>query len=311
MTSLTVMLAACGGGGDAGVSEGENGGSKWNPPVTPIPISQPSDLQLTVPTPTYAENSDNLATFNAINQFRSSLGLGLLAQNTKLDAAAMNHVDYEVLHHVFGHDEIRGYAGFTGVDATERAAYAGYMARWVGDLGAGVGKAGVAAFINSVYHRGSLMNQQISEVGIANAADSTVQFISVSDALRTQRNAPDFIAVYPLDGQTALPLAMGNETPKPFPSITLPSSPISFVSAHGTTLKVTRFTVTAQGDAAPLTTQLITKESDPNVIYLSSNEAYIAGVDPFLPNTVYNVSFVGKVDNLDVSKTWSFTTADH
>jgi uncharacterized protein YkwD len=294
-------MACGGGGGSADISDTIT-------PSIPIPLS---DLQLVVPPPSYLTNTENVASFEAMNAFRSSLGLGLWAQNSKLDMAAQNHVNYEVLHHVFGHAEVLGLPGFTGVDATERAAYVGYMANWVGELGAGIGAEGVNALVNSVYHRSGLMNQSMSEVGIANSTDPTyqVQSISFSNALKTQHNAPDYVAVYPLDQQTNVPLTMVAETVDPFPTIASPSSPISFISAAGTKLEVIHFTVTAQGAVTPLSTQLITQDNDPNPGYLPSHEAYIVGMTPFSPNTVYNVSFVGAVNNVQINKEWSFTTA--
>lgn len=310
-TILAIVLAACGGGGS---NESSEGGTTLSP-VTPPRVIEPSDLQLTVPTPTYGANSANLASFNAINEFRASLGLGLWAQNTKLDMAAQNHVDYLVGNNIYsGHGELKELNGFTGVDATKRAAYIGYIANWVGEVGTpGVGILGINSLIDTVYHRSALMNQQMTEVGIANSANPhlTTQWINFSNATKKQNNESNFIAVYPLNGQQNVSLLMMGESINPFPSIPFPSLPISFISAEGTKLTVTSFTVTVQGHLIPLITRLITKENDINQGYLPAHEAYIAGIEPFLPNTVYNVSFVGKVNEMNVSKNWSFTTGNY
>jgi len=309
LTTLAALLTACGGGG----SSGSNISGETNPPAIPSDVKQSEHLQLTVPTPNYDVNAENLASFNAINKFRASLGLGLWAQNTKLDLAAQNHVEYEVLHKVFGHYETKGLAGFTGYDPNERAVYVGYAPNWVGEVAVtGTGQEGIEALINSVYHRSGLMNQEKSEVGIANSSDQLfpVQCVNFSNAKGSQNNSPDFIAVYPLNNQINVPTFMILETPDPFPSLKFPGSPISFASVAGSKLKVISFTVTQQGFPMPLITQLITQDNDPNPGHLPAHEAYISGVERFLPNTTYIVHFEGFIDAKPTKRDWSFTTGD-
>ena len=315
ITSFTLLLMACGGGsgshsatGGTGNTSGSGDDVVVSPPIPPV---QKEDLQTVVPVPTYDVNSANFSSFNEINAFRASLGLGLWSQNLLLDKAAKNHVDYELLNREYGHDETPGKPGFTGVDATERAVFAGYSSSyWVGDLGtATVGS--VRTLINTVYHRSYLMSQEMSEVGIANSPNPTdpVQFISFSNALKIQSNASDYQAVYPLDGQTNVPVFMMGESVDPFPEIPLPSSPISFASVAGSKLSVTHFTVTQEGQDSPLPTQLRTQDNDPNPGYLPAHEAYLVGIVPFATYTTYQVHFDGLIDSTPVSRDWHFTTS--
>src|SRR5471030_3256960 len=58
------------------------------------PTVTPGNLQTTVPAPTYAAGSQELAFYTTFNAFRQAEGLGLLAQNSKLDAADRNHLNY-------------------------------------------------------------------------------------------------------------------------------------------------------------------------------------------------------------------------
>jgi hypothetical protein len=106
---------------------------------------------------------------------------------------------------------------------------------------------------------------------------------------------------------------MVGEIPNPFPELnyndysTKTSSPITFYSANGTTLSVTTFTVTQAGQSTPLSARLLTAATDVNKA-VQPNVAHIIGNAPFLANTKYVVTFVGAVNGVSVSKTWSFTT---
>ncbi len=120
---LVALLAACGGGGSG--SGADNGGAS---PGGGAPA--PPDLQTSVSAPTYADGSGELVYFQFINHLRQQLGLGLLAQNVSLDAAAANHVAYldpsftdaEMLSGI----EDSSKPNFTGVSAQDRCTHVGY-----------------------------------------------------------------------------------------------------------------------------------------------------------------------------------------
>jgi len=267
-------------------------------------------LQTTVPTPSYPVGSANLDTFNAINTFRQSLGLGLWAQNAHLDQAAQNHVNYEVANNVLSDVETNGLPDFTGATVLNRVLYTGYNGNGVGEVGSSIGgSAAVAGLINTVYHRSGLMNQSAIQVGIANSSDASdpVSVVNYGYLSSMQSNAPGFTAYYPLNGQTGVNLFIYPEDIIAFPNLTLPSSPISFISALGTELLVTSFTVTEAGASAPLPSSYLTDDNDPNDT-LDSNEAYLVGNAQFSPNTKYNVTFTGTVNGEPVFAQWSFTT---
>ncbi len=95
------------------------------------------------------------------------------------------------------------------------------------------------------------------------------------------------------------------------------SYPIHLASEASTTLSVTSFTVTEQGQTTPLDVRLITKAtSAQDTQYLSANIAFIVGKAPFKPNTKYNVRFVGTAtgsatgttNGMAIDKSWSFST---
>lgn len=345
--TLSVMLAACGGGGssDSPANNTPVGNTPANP-TTPAPTPEPvpttppvvvtpppSDLQTTVPAATYMAGSQELAFYSALNDFRSKVGLGLLAQNAQLDQAAKNHVNYVLTNtdvnfsatdpktgRPMFHIEESARPGFTGVQESDRAKAAGYAGAYVGESGAyGMGGGGLNAFntlLGAVYHRQGLMFQEQRDIGVSIGNDAAqTAVIELGYMTKPQSNASDFMGVYPADKQTDIPLASYPELPNPFPELTTyeavqsgTSYPISVIGKSFTTLTVTTFTVTEQGQTEPLPARLFTKETDPNK-YVDSNAAFLVGRAPFKANTTYTVRFVGTVNGVEKSKTWNFTTA--
>ncbi|GAB2880904.1 hypothetical protein GCM10027277_57480 [Pseudoduganella ginsengisoli] len=335
--TLSVLLTACGGGGG-----GATTGSTPNTPSAPStptdttptpPVVVPGDLQTTVPAPTYQAASQEMAFFTALNNFRSAVGLGLLAQNQQLDQAAKNHVNYllsnpdinfSAIDQATGrpmfHVEQQTRSGFTGVLESDRAKAVGYMGAYVGESGAyGLGNGGakvLADLASGIYHRQGLMFQEQREIGISMGSDSAqTTVIELGYMTAPQRNASNFVGAYPADKQTDVPLASYQEVPNPYPELTTfdavqkgTSYPISIVTKSNTTLTVATFTVTEQGQTEALPMRLFTKDSDPNK-FLLGNIAFVVGRAPFKANTNYTVRFVGTVDGAAISKTWTFTTA--
>jgi hypothetical protein len=274
-----------------------------------------------------------LNAFNEINTIRSSLGLGLLAQNTYLDLAAKNHATYigqnfETDRSIWGHIENAAYPGFTGVTPSDRALFAGYAANTgevvTLDAPNGYSLTPVQVFMDSVYHRVGIIDHCIRDIGIGEFTKilkNTAPFVPfvIDIGVKTcQRNASDFVMHYPASGQTNLPVTMMAETPNPIKDLPLnadgsldflqTSYPISVASVTGTTIAVTSITVTAQGDTTPLPMTTITASNDPNPGYLSTNWAFFVGKAPFKAKTTYNVAFVGTANGVPITQNWSFTT---
>lgn len=330
--AVSLSLTACGGGGGGG-----NSTTSPTPPVTPPVVTPPvvtppsSDLQTSVPAATYAVGSQEAVFFNALNEFRSKLGLGLLAQNQKLDIANQNHLKYLLTNSDVNfsavdpktgrplfHLEDAARANFTGVSELARAQFAQYPGTYVGETGAyGRGKGSataIADLIGTVYHRAGLMFQFPREIGIAAGNDiNQTMVITFAYQSSQQRNAKEYFGSYPADQQTNVPRVAYIETPNPMPDVayadfgTKTSFPINVVSADNTVLTTSSFTVTEAGQSVPHDSRLLTKDTDPNK-QLAANTAYLVGKSPFKANTIYNVSFKGSVNGAAVAKTWSFTT---
>lgn len=329
VTSVLLSLAITACGGSSTATTASSAPTTQAPPVAPAAPEQ--DLQKAVPAPTYAAGSEELAFFNAYNEFRAQAGLGLLAQNTKLDLAAKNHLNYQAQNadlDLFATDPATGRAvfhieapsrpGFTGIQELDRAKFVQYPGTYVGETGSfGLGKGATKAFgdlLATVYHRAAFMYQFPRDIGIVVGTDKN-QTVIVEFGYETKKqfNASNYFGSYPGDKQTGVRLVAATELPNPFPDITLQeyptktSYPVNVMSAEGTTLAVTSFTMTESGQVTALDARLITKDSDPNK-YVAANTAFLVGKAPFKPNTTYTVVFSGTVNGGAVNKSWSFTT---
>nr|WP_229262423.1 CAP domain-containing protein [Duganella guangzhouensis] len=272
-----------------------------------------------------------------MNDFRSKVGLGLLAQNAKLDTASTNHLNYLLANDVSNggtvnfnsydpatgrsmlHIENGALAKFTGIQELDRAKFAQYDGSYVGEeVTFGGNQGGAAAFgtlAQTVYHRAGLMLQNVREIGVAVGTDKS-QTVVMEMGLKTNQSvASDYVGVYPADGQTGVALHAYVEAPNPFPDLstanddfpTKTSYPISVSVVTGNTIAVTTFTVTEAGQATPMDARLMTRANDPNA-YLGSNIAFLIAKAPFKSSTSYNLKFVGTNNGVAFSKEWSFKT---
>lgn len=331
-----MILAGCGGGGGGSHSSVGTPSNLPTGPATPVVI--PGDIQNTVPALTYSPASQEYAFVTALNDFRSRLGLGLLAQNQQLDTASANHLAYLLLNDknyggtvdFNGYDPVSGRSWlhiengalqkFTGAQELERAKFANYTGTYVGEevtFGGGLG--GTAAFgtlAQTVYHRAGLALQNVREVGVAVGSDRSQTVVMEMGLKTAQSVSSDYIGVYPYDRQVGVALHAYVESPNPyigelstanddFPTKT--SMPISVSVASGHTITVTAFTVVEAAQASPLAGRLMTSANDPNR-YLDKNVAFWTGKAPFKAATTYSVKFSGTNDNVPFSKEWSFTT---
>lgn len=94
--TIALALVACGGGGGGGDSGGSAPATSAPPQALadPAPPQTGGTLQASAATPTYPQNSGELAAFNYLQSVRTSCGFGAVNQNMKLDTAALAHADY-------------------------------------------------------------------------------------------------------------------------------------------------------------------------------------------------------------------------
>ena len=339
--SALISLAVVGCGGGSGSSDKNPVAINPIAPVSPptpaspvVPSPQAAHLQAAV-APTYNAGSSEALALTKLNAFRAVQGLGPLNQNANADIAAKNHAAYVTTNQsgATPHAEVAGKPGFTGVDAMDRLIAAGYPAKSATEVIAfstqfpSPDESAIDNLANTVYHRAGMMYQGMTTVGIAPENQGSPLYVAI--ALTTpQVNAGDYVGMYPANNQTGVWLTHSVESPNPFYQemamsqenmCTKTSAPVSLTSEASTILSVTSFTVTEEGQTAPLDARLINKAtSTQDNTYLTPNIAFLVGKAPFKPNTKYNVHFVGKetgaatcsAAGLMIEKSWNFTTGN-
>lgn len=342
-----VLLTACGGGGGGG---GANSTVVSNtPPVTapstpatptaPTPSPADGNIVVSVPPPTYAAGSGNLLVFNAINDLRSKIGSGLLAQSALLDKSADAHWKYIDQNGVLElHQETAGKPGYTGARAADRIAAAGYAATLSAEAifstsGADKYSTCVAEWANSVYHAALLFASTI-DIGVAsgniNAGGNTlcVVDLATSNTQAAQLPGAGSVRVYPYANQTGVPFVFFNRTETPTPAADLAElgTPVTvnFETkglALSVPLAISQFSLGTAGGAAVESRILVNKAGKLGPVISSNGPALtddpqmqgfaatLVPVKRLNPSTVYTVSLIAVVDGKAINKTWSFTTA--
>lgn len=321
--ATSLVLTACGGGG----------GSSSTPAPAPSPAPSPSTaLQTSVPAPTYAAGSAELAAFTVLNAQRERCGFGLLAQNAALDQAAKGQTNYQVQRMlegtIGGHDQTQGLSGFTATTPSARVALAGYSAALVTEglvwLPPGqpldvTGEAQIRRLMASVYHQRSLL-QVYRDAGFsmafADQAPAVTRFHVMTVNLAYPSGAagqqPSSTVTYPCDGVTGVAPSMPAESPDPFARLGFTSGvgagvghPIYVRTPEGTTVRLTSATVMAGAKSLPIS--LFHQADDPND-RLAKNEAFVIPREAMAVSTTYSVNLAGTADGVAFSRSFSFST---
>lgn len=297
------LLSACGGG---------DGGDKTS-------LSTSTAAGQLIQEPGAPVVSNNIATdgFNWINYRRSQIGLAPLVRNSLIDNAALGHSNYLNSNNVVVHNQVKGKPGFTGETLYDRLTASNYGVTSVwGEVIAGVatnsGFYMAENLITAVYHRFLIFEPIFKEGGAGAAVNNSGYAYFTTDLAGNSRYGPGLpagqIVSYPFNGQTkvATSFSSDEEEPDPVPNQNVVGYPISVHANFDATLSVTTFTVRPRGAGADLTVRLLSKESD--AINTSRSVAAIIPLAPLLAATTYDVSFIGKVNGANVTRSWSFTT---
>lgn len=127
---------------------------------------------------------------SGIQRARSLAELSRLKENRELARSAQNHADYLARHGGLAHTEDSTLSLFSGVEPEDRAVAAGYASRQVREL-AGLNLIGVdsfAALMASVYHRLSVLNPLVNEIGIGVSRNSQGGVVYVINAGHSRWN---------------------------------------------------------------------------------------------------------------------------
>ena len=323
-TVVALLVAGCGGGGgdDAAVAP-----APYVAPVEPPAVTS-------VPAPVY-EDARRAGAFKRLNEIRAAAGLGLLAQNKLIDAAAQAHSAYIITNgEALGHGETVGKPGFTGINSAARMIHAGYRdfdrstevaAALVisGVLPSQAGANLIDSLMGTPYHRNGILRPEYSEVGVGFYSDSSRGILTVDFGCTVEnaQGAPlTVVSVWPPSDAVDVPTTMHPEAPNPIPENGVdPAGYSASVKVDGRyrSIDVTSFgMVDAEGNSVD--TKLLSYETDPVLRGYYGDSSFAAALPrrPLEKNTRYTVTFVGflilAVDGSRVpfTKAWSFTTGE-
>ncbi len=173
---------------------------------------------------------DQVTALSEVNRVRTVLGLAVVDEDEKLNAAAQAHADFIVANcdryddtGLSPHEEDPEWPGFTGVMPWDRTDTFGYQAMGIGEVIAFVNhpKRAVSGWIDTLYHRLPLIDPTAIAVGYGNATGAEgcswdmLQNVDVMD-LGFKGSAEDVVVLYPGDQMTGVARAFdGYESPQP------------------------------------------------------------------------------------------------
>jgi len=344
--AATFVLTACGGGGGGDspatpATPGSTGTTTPNPaPTTPTTPADPTPVVPAptpdpVPTPTPTPNPNapepgigeagapvvtgDIAVDgrNWINFRRAQIGMPVTTENAAINNAAVGHSNYLRLNNTISHDQVAGRQGFTGADLGARLVSATYTMPTnegyaYGEVISGsqrsCGSCMAEELITAIYHRFVIFEPMFRDIGTGAAtAANGYNYFTADFATRNGFGpgiAANTLVVWPFNGQARVPTYFLSDTeqPDPIPEFNAVGYPISVHTNLNAEITVTSFTVQQRGGS-----NLVTRTVNP--LAGRKTAASIVPLGVLLPSTTYDVSFVGKVNNVAVTRNWSFTTA--
>lgn len=252
-----------------------------------------------------------------MNEYRDALGIPRLTSSSLLQTAAQAHSNYLATNNVTGHGEIANKPGFTGINAKNRASYFGFS----GGIGEGItyghptGALGMDSLLDAPYHRLSIIDPHNDFIGTGfnNVADLVVNYGNT----RTSENKAT-VVMYPYNRQPDAKISwFAAENPNPLRFwgldkvyVGYPISYTYYSSQSADQLIVKNASLkNQQQQAVPFYDVTPAREDS------SNRHVFLIPKSPLQPGQTYtaNVEAVSKAKDgstTDVSRTWTFKTAD-
>lgn len=304
---MTLALSACGGAGTSSSTSTPD----VSIPNTNLPLTQEPGA------PIFQGNtaSDGL---NWFNFRRQQSGLPALTRNTRMDAAAQAHSEYQRLNNTITHNQTAGLPGFTGVDLLARLNQAGYtfdprFAHAYGEVISSTSDASgfymAEELVAAIYHRFVIFEPTFKETG-GGAAYSNGNYYFTTDFAANNGYGPGLtagnVATYPFANQERVPVVFNSdyESPDPVAGQNEVGYPISVHANIDAVLTVQNFSVKAR-NGSPLPVKLLVNQSDHET---PRSAAAIVPLVVLSGNTIYDVDFSGTLNGVAIQRSWSFRT---
>jgi uncharacterized protein YkwD len=296
------LLAACGGGSEPAAS------------AAAAPTQQVTTAEVGAPQATGDTATDG---FNRFNYRRQQAGLASISRNALIDSAAQGHSNYQKLNDTITHDQTPGSPGFTGKTVLDRLTAAGFTFNQnsfaYGEVISATGDpSGINAadeLVGAIYHRNVILEPMFKEAGAGAATvPNGYTYLTVDFAANGLGSGVGSgnLVTYPVANQQGVErfVFSDREVPDPVPGQDQVGYPVSIHADITAAVKVQSFTLRPRGGAA-LEARLLTNAGDSNT---PQSAAAIVPLAALASQTTYDAQFIGSVDGVAVSRSWSFTT---
>ncbi len=245
--------------------------------------------------------------FLVLNRLRAAMGLDPFTLDPALCAAADSHARYLAENDATGHEQTQGRPGFTGThpwDRTRAYGFSGGTWEAAGYVVADPSEA-VAAIFDAPYHRVPFLQPGTARLGVGVSARGTV----IDGEMFLGRGA----VTSPAPDQREIPVSWrGYERPDPLRMWPVLQRPVGYpivladFAGDGETAQLVVTSARLILGGKPVETYLNTPANDE----LLTDAAILLPVEPLRPGATYTVAIVASRGARDLSRRWSFTTAN-
>jgi tetratricopeptide (TPR) repeat protein len=265
-----------------------------------------------IPNPAALVASDAGVALAAVNAARADAGLPAVRLDPRLSASALSHSFYWLFNYfapsVAGlgiHLETAGDPGYTGVYPWTRSIAFGYPNQRIGEdiTHSGAPDTAVAEWVNSVFHRFSILRPDLRVIGYGEADVGSIAMEDMEFGFAIATNAPPVL--YPGAGQTQVPaIFVDNELPDPVPhgEPRTTGYPVTVTFSEAERVSMQSFTLTAPGGQR-LAAYLLAPSAS------TENSASLLPVAPLVPVGVYTARISATVNGSAYVRSWTFTVA--
>jgi len=251
-----------------------------------------------------------------LNRLRSEAGIGPVAYEPSLGAAAASHALYVARSPEEAHTETPGRPHFTGVVPWERTAYFGYWQGRTAEVVAYAGPAEMAveSWLATLYHRIPLVDPRNSLMGYGHAGAGDLPEVEVMELGPYEPGAEPDLVRWPYPGQEGVPTGWpGLEGPDPFRLYPGVSGPVGYTVTLTWAGEVEALTLDDWSLQSSAGEEVACMAFSPATDECLEATAALIPYEPLEPETTYTVSMSGDVDfgsgPAPYGKTWSFTTS--
>jgi uncharacterized protein YkwD len=265
-----------------------------------------------IPNPASQVATDAAVALAAVNAARAEAGLPAVRLDPRLSASALSHSFYWLFNYfapsVSGlgiHKETAGDPGYTGVYPWNRAIAFGYPNQRIGEdiTHSGAPDTAVAEWVNSVFHRFSILRPDLSVIGYGEADVGSVAIEDMEFGFAVATYAAPVL--YPGAGQSQVPaIFVDNELPDPVPhgAPRTTGYPVTVTFSEADRVSMHSFTLTGPG-GQPLAAYLLAPSAS------TENSASLLPVAPLVPGALYTALISATVDGSPYVRSWTFTVA--